>query len=225
MHCFVHRTQLLTSKIYMHPPTPTCVGFFLILTQAVLYTHDHVHMYLNTATQMQANHISSVDTFYWKKNYRKGCLYNIILYQSDWFQARTTPTISYTVYNENAVAGQSKSTCLLASSPLAAFHEKKKKMSETMKIMSRQKWHEATYPPHCMCTEFTLEFCEDVGGGWVGVILEELLTTPKLLCPTYLKIKGFCSLKAFKFKCLKYTGENTHVYIILHTQVHVGPNK
>ena len=55
-------------------------------------------------------------------------------------------------------------------------------------------------------TEFSLEFREDVA---VGVIWEELLTTSKFLCSTYSKIKGICSLKALKFKCLKYTGENT----------------
>ena len=48
--------------------------------------------------------------------------------------------------------------------------------------------------------QVSLEFCEDVE---VGVILEELLTTSKLLCSTYLKIKGICSLKALKFKRLK----------------------
>ena len=57
-------------------------------------------------------------------------------------------------------------------------------------------------------TEFSLEFCEDI---WVGVIWEEILTTSKLLCSTYIKIKGICSLKALKlnFKRLRYTGENT----------------
>ena len=53
--------------------------------------------------------------------------------------------------------------------------------------------------------EFFREFCEDVG---VGVVGEELLTTSKLLCSTYLKIKGICSMKALKFKYLMYTGEN-----------------
>ena len=43
----------------------------------------------------------------------------------------------------------------------------------------------------------------------MSVILEGLLTTSKLLCSTYLKIKGICLLKVLKFKCLKYTGENT----------------
>ena len=42
-------------------------------------------------------------------------------------------------------------------------------------------------------TEVSLEFCEDVG---VDEIWEELLTTSKLLCSTYLKIKGISSLKA-----------------------------
>ena len=41
------------------------------------------------------------------------------------------------------------------------------------------------------------------------MIWEELLTTSKHLYSTHLKIKGICSLKALKFKCLKYTGENT----------------
>ena len=59
---------------------------------------------------------------------------------------------------------------------------------------------------HNYCvTEFSLEFCEDVG---VGVIWEEL-TTSKLLSSTYLKIKGICSLKALKIKRLRYTGKNT----------------
>ena len=43
---------------------------------------------------------------------------------------------------------------------------------------------------------------KDVG---VGGIWEELLTTSKLLCSTYLKIKEICWMK---FKGLKYTGEN-----------------
>ena len=55
-------------------------------------------------------------------------------------------------------------------------------------------------------SEFSLEFSEDVG---VGEIWEELLTTSKLLCSTYLNIKGICSLKALKFKRLKYTRKNT----------------
>jgi hypothetical protein len=38
---------------------------------------------------------------------------------------------------------------------------------------------------------------------------EELTTASKLLNPTYLKIKGNCSMKALKFLGLKYTGENT----------------
>ena len=38
------------------------------------------------------------------------------------------------------------------------------------------------------------------------VTWEELPTTLKLLCPTYLKIKDVCSFKALQFKCLK---ENT----------------
>ena len=42
-----------------------------------------------------------------------------------------------------------------------------------------------------------------------GAIWVELLTTSKLLSSTYVKIKGICYLKALKFKCLKYTGENT----------------
>ena len=56
-------------------------------------------------------------------------------------------------------------------------------------------------------SEISLEFCEDVG---VGEIWEELLTTSKLLCSTYLKIKGIWSPKALKFKYLKYTGGNTN---------------
>ena len=40
----------------------------------------------------------------------------------------------------------------------------------------------------------------------VGVVWEELL---KLICSTYSTIKGICSLKALKFKCFKYTEENT----------------
>ena len=59
-------------------------------------------------------------------------------------------------------------------------------------------------------SQFSLELCEDVG---VGEIWEELLTTSKLLCSTYLKIKGICSLKALKFKHLKYTGENTDLVV------------
>ena len=55
-------------------------------------------------------------------------------------------------------------------------------------------------------SEFSLEFCEDVG---VGVIWEELLTTSKLPCSTFSKIKGMCLLKSLIVKCLKYTGENT----------------
>ena len=43
----------------------------------------------------------------------------------------------------------------------------------------------------------------------MGEIWEELLITLKLLCSTYLKIKGICLLKALKFKRLKYTAENT----------------
>ena len=54
--------------------------------------------------------------------------------------------------------------------------------------------------------EISLEFSEDVG---VGAIWEELLTTSKHLCSTYLKIKGVCSLKTLKFKRLNYAGENT----------------
>ena len=48
------------------------------------------------------------------------------------------------------------------------------------------------------CTKIFLEFSEDVG---VGIIWEELQTSSKDLCSTYLKIKGICSLKALKFKC------------------------
>ena len=40
-------------------------------------------------------------------------------------------------------------------------------------------------------TEFSLKFHEDME---VGGIWEELLTTSKLLCSTYLKIKGICPL-------------------------------
>ena len=36
--------------------------------------------------------------------------------------------------------------------------------------------------------------------------------TSKLLSSTHLKIKGKCSLKALKFKCFKYTEENTAIY-------------
>ena len=46
-----------------------------------------------------------------------------------------------------------------------------------------------------------------------GAIWEELLSTPKLLCSTYLHIKGACLL-ALKFKRLKYTGENTTWIVI-----------
>ena len=46
-------------------------------------------------------------------------------------------------------------------------------------------------------SEFSLEFCKDTG---VGMIWGELLTTSKLLCSTYLKIKDICLLKALKFK-------------------------
>ena len=46
----------------------------------------------------------------------------------------------------------------------------------------------------------------------VGAIWEELLTKSKLLCSTYLKIKGVCSLKAIN---LKYTGENTASGIVI----------
>ena len=48
----------------------------------------------------------------------------------------------------------------------------------------------------------SLEFSEEVG---VGAIWEDLLTTSKLLCSTYLHIRG---LKALKFRHLKYTKEN-----------------
>ena len=37
----------------------------------------------------------------------------------------------------------------------------------------------------------------------------------QILCFSYLKIEGICSLKALKFKHLKYAGENTD--IIDHT--------
>jgi hypothetical protein len=49
------------------------------------------------------------------------------------------------------------------------------------------------------------------------VFWEELTTTSKLLSPTYFKIKAD-SMKALKFKCLKYTGENTacYMYVIEH---------
>ena len=57
-------------------------------------------------------------------------------------------------------------------------------------------------------SELSLEICEDIG---VGEIWEELITTSKLLCSTYLQIKGICSLKALKCKCLKYTRENTGI--------------
>ena len=58
-------------------------------------------------------------------------------------------------------------------------------------------------------SEVSLEYyCEDAR---VGVIWEEPLTTSKLLCSTYLKIKGICSLKALKFKCLRRT-----LHIIMH---------
>ena len=60
----------------------------------------------------------------------------------------------------------------------------------------------------CVLSEFSLEFCEDEG---VGMMWEELLPTSKLPYSTYLKIKEICSLKARKFKCSKYTGENTAV--------------
>ena len=58
-------------------------------------------------------------------------------------------------------------------------------------------------------TEFSL-FCEDVG---VGVIWEKLLTTSELLCI------GICSLKALKFKCLKYAGENTDIKVVRRQRV------
>ena len=63
-----------------------------------------------------------------------------------------------------------------------------------------------------------------------GEIWEELLTTSKLLCSTYLKIKGIYSLKALKFKCLKYTGENTDLVVIIlnrltHYRVEPDPTK
>ena len=60
-------------------------------------------------------------------------------------------------------------------------------------------------------TEFSPELCEDVG---VGVTWEELLTTLKHLCSTYLRFKGICSLKALEFDCLKYTGKNTALYVL-----------
>ena len=51
---------------------------------------------------------------------------------------------------------------------------------------------------------------------------EELTTTSKLLSPTYFKIKGNCSMKALKFKCLKYTGENTEVfYTCRHSPIYL----
>ena len=45
--------------------------------------------------------------------------------------------------------------------------------------------------------------------GGVVKFRKEYPTTSKLLCSTYSQIKGYCSLKALKFKLLKYTGENT----------------
>ena len=42
------------------------------------------------------------------------------------------------------------------------------------------------------------------------MIWEELLTTSKLVCSTYLNIKAICLLKALH---LKYTGENTALHM------------
>ena len=46
--------------------------------------------------------------------------------------------------------------------------------------------------------------------------------TSKLLSSTYFKIKGNCSLKALKFKHLKYTGENTDTNSLV-SGAHAGP--
>ena len=66
-------------------------------------------------------------------------------------------------------------------------------------------------------TELSLEFSEDVG---VGAIWEELLTTSKLLCSTYLMIKGICSLKALKFRehCNIH---NIHMYMHMYMYMHM----
>ena len=88
---------------------------------------------------------------------------------------------------------------------------------EFVPLIQTEQCHHATHQSdyyfavlvfHCKITVFDIQFSEDVG---VGVIWEELLTTSKLLCSTYLKIRGICSLKALKFKRLKCIGENTEV--------------